>query len=67
MIPPRGWIILTTDIALDEGQMTFSNMQGSSAVLSLTGEGQMDLVKEQTDTRFNVRVLQGLAGRRGVG
>ncbi|AMO48133.1 AsmA family protein [Enterobacter sp. FY-07] len=52
----------TTDISLDEGQMTFSNMQGSSAVLSLTGEGQMDLVKEQTDTRFNVRVLQGWQG-----
>ena len=42
--------------------MKFSDMQGSSALLSLTGEGEMDLVKEQADTRFEVRVMEGWKG-----
>lgn len=37
-------------------------MQGSSSLLSLTGEGSLDLVKETADTRFNVRVLSGWQG-----
>ena len=31
-------------------------------MLSLTGEGSLDLVKETADTRFNVRVLSGWQG-----
>jgi AsmA protein len=37
-------------------------MQGSSSLLSLTGAGSLDLVKETADTRFNVRVLSGWEG-----
>ena len=52
----------TSDVSLDKGQMKFSDKQGSSALLSLTGEGEMDLVKEQADTRFEVRVMEGWKG-----
>ncbi|WOZ78969.1 outer membrane assembly protein AsmA [Kosakonia sacchari] len=52
----------TSDVSLDNGQMKFSDMQGSSALLSLTGEGEMDLLKEQADTRFEVRVMEGWKG-----
>ncbi|ANI82255.1 outer membrane assembly protein AsmA [Kosakonia oryzae] len=52
----------SAELSLDNGQMTFSDMQGSSALLALTGEGKMDLVQEQADTRFNVRVLEGWEG-----
>ncbi|MCL6744938.1 outer membrane assembly protein AsmA [Kosakonia sp. R1.Fl] len=53
----------TSDVSLDNGQMKFSDIQGSSALLSLTGEGEMDLVKEQADTRFEVRVMEGWKGQ----
>ncbi|MDZ7324836.1 outer membrane assembly protein AsmA [Kosakonia sacchari] len=52
----------TSDVSLDNGQMKFSDIQGSSALLSLTGEGEMDLLKEQADTRFEVRVMEGWKG-----
>ncbi|MDF7760007.1 outer membrane assembly protein AsmA [Kosakonia cowanii] len=52
----------SSDLALKAGQMTLSNMQGSSPLISLTGEGKMDLVKEQADTRFNIQVLGGWRG-----
>ncbi|QJT81565.1 outer membrane assembly protein AsmA [Kosakonia sp. MUSA4] len=52
----------SAELSLDKGQMTFSDMQGSSALLALSGEGKMDLVQEQADTRFNVRVLEGWEG-----
>ncbi|WP_230350726.1 outer membrane assembly protein AsmA [Lelliottia sp. WAP21] len=52
----------TTDLTLDNGQLTLDNMQGQSALLALTGQGTLDLVKETTDTRFNVRVLSGWEG-----
>ncbi|MDN2486090.1 outer membrane assembly protein AsmA [Kosakonia sacchari] len=53
----------TSNVSLDNGQMKFSDMQGSSALLSLTGEGEMDLLKEQADTRFEVRVMEGWKGQ----
>ncbi|QOV62520.1 outer membrane assembly protein AsmA [Kosakonia pseudosacchari] len=53
----------TSDVSLDKGLMKFSDMQGSSALLSLTGEGEMDLLKEQADTRFEVRVMEGWKGQ----
>ena len=52
----------SSDLALKAGQMTLSNMQGSSPLISLTGEGKMDLVKEQADTRFNIQVVGGWQG-----
>jgi len=52
----------TSDLTLNNGQLSLDGMQGTSAMLSLTGEGALDLVKETADTRFNVRVLSGWEG-----
>lgn len=52
----------TSDLTLNNGQLSLEGMQGTSAMLSLTGEGALDLVKETADTRFNVRVLSGWEG-----
>ncbi|MGK9172903.1 outer membrane assembly protein AsmA [Yokenella regensburgei] len=51
-----------TGLTLDQGIMTMSDMQGASPLLTLSGEGELDLVNEQCDTRFAVRVLQGWKG-----
>lgn len=51
-----------TELALKDGMMTMADMQGSSPLLSLSGEGELDLVKELCDTRFMVRVLDGWKG-----
>lgn len=52
----------SAELSLNDGQMTLSDMQGTSALITLTGEGQMDLVKEQADTHFNIQVLGGWKG-----
>lgn len=52
----------STDLSLDSGVMTLADMQGRSPLLSLSGQGEMDLVKEQCDTHFNIRVLDGWKG-----
>ena len=52
----------TTDMTLDNGQLSLDDMQGKSSLLALSGKGTMDLVKETTDTRFNIRVLSGWEG-----
>ncbi|MGF6421752.1 AsmA protein [Lelliottia sp. 489] len=52
----------TTDLTLDNGQLTLDDMQGQSSMLAVTGKGTLDLVKETTDTRFNVRVMSGWEG-----
>lgn len=52
----------TSELALDNGKLSLDGMQGTSSLLSLTGEGKLDLVKETADTRFNVRVLSGWEG-----
>ncbi|MGL4726235.1 MAG: outer membrane assembly protein AsmA [Scandinavium sp.] len=51
-----------TAMTLDHGQMKLSEMSGSSAMISLDGQGMLDLVKEEGDVRFNVRVLEGWQG-----
>ncbi|WP_054180262.1 outer membrane assembly protein AsmA [Trabulsiella odontotermitis] len=53
---------LASDLQLNSGVLTLSNMDGQSALLALTGQGSLDLVKEQGDMRFNVRVLEGWKG-----
>ncbi|KNC94580.1 outer membrane assembly protein AsmA [Trabulsiella odontotermitis] len=53
---------LATDLQLNNGVLTLSNMDGQSALLALTGQGSLDLVKEQGDMRFNVRVTEGWKG-----
>lgn len=52
----------STDVSLDTGVMTLADMQGSSPLLSLSGQGEMDLVREQCDTHFTIRVLEGWKG-----
>lgn len=51
-----------TELSLDDGVMTMQDMQGASPLLTLSGEGELDLIKEQCDTRFTVRVLEGWKG-----
>lgn len=47
---------------LNNGQLDLKNMHGSSSLLTLTGEGTMDLVKEMCDTRFDVTATGGWEG-----
>ncbi|AIR62996.1 assembly protein [Cedecea neteri] len=48
--------------SLDNGLLTMTKMVGESSVLSLTGEGTMDLVKEVGDTTFAIKVSGGWQG-----
>ena len=52
----------TSELTLDNGKLSLDEMQGTSSLLSLTGEGKLDLVEETADTRFYVRVLSGWEG-----
>ncbi len=52
----------STDLTLDRGQMALDDMQGKSAMLALSGQGTLDLVKQLCDTRFNVQVTEGWKG-----
>lgn len=52
----------SSHLALDNGLMSLDNMSGQSALLALDGQGKLDLVKEEGDMRFNVRVLGGWEG-----
>ncbi|MEG5841045.1 outer membrane assembly protein AsmA [Enterobacter mori] len=52
----------SSELTLDNGKLSLDEMQGTSSLLSLTGEGKLDLVEETADTRFNVRVLSGWEG-----
>lgn len=51
-----------TELSLDNGQLSLKSMQGESPMLSLEGDGTMDLVKETADTHFKVTVLEGWLG-----
>ncbi len=50
---------LTGEMSLDSGMLSLDDLAGQSPVLALTGEGTLDLVHEESDVRFNVRVLRG--------
>ncbi|MEX3019885.1 outer membrane assembly protein AsmA [Kluyvera sp. STS39-E] len=52
-----------SDIDLDNGTMTFSNMVGTSSLMSLTGKGALDLVKETGDMQFAIQVTGGWQGQ----
>ncbi|WP_336981554.1 MULTISPECIES: outer membrane assembly protein AsmA [unclassified Cedecea] len=52
----------STSASLDNGLLTMTKMVGESSVLSLTGEGTMDLVKEVCDTNFAIKVGGGWQG-----
>ncbi|EMO7186193.1 outer membrane assembly protein AsmA [Pluralibacter gergoviae] len=54
---------LTSELSLDSGMLSLDDMAGKSQMLALTGEGTLDLVHEEGDIRFNVRVLDGWEGQ----
>lgn len=54
---------VSSRLTLDNGLVTLNRLQGQSDVMAMTGEGQLDLQKENCDMRFNVRVLGGWKGR----
>lgn len=54
---------LTTVFSLDHGKLTLSDMQGESPLLAVDGKGALDLVKEEGDMQFNVRVVDGWQGQ----
>ncbi len=48
---------------LNHGKLQLQQMAGESAVLALTGNGSLDLVNEQCDANFAVRVIGGWEGK----
>lgn len=48
---------------LNSGKLQLQQMAGESAVLALTGNGALDLVNEQCDANFAVRVTGGWEGK----
>lgn len=51
-----------SELQLDNGLITLKRLQGQSELMALTGQGELNLVKEECDMRFNVRVLGGWKG-----
>ncbi len=51
-----------TNLTLDSGKVTLDDMEGQSAMLALSGKGWLDLIEQECDTQFNVRVLGGWNG-----
>lgn len=52
----------SSDLLLQKGKLSLSDMEGRSALLMLTGDGDLDLIKQQGDMRFNIRVTEGWKG-----
>ncbi|MEA1065429.1 outer membrane assembly protein AsmA [Apirhabdus apintestini] len=51
---------------LDSGKLTLEQMAGRSSRLAIGGSGVLDLVKEQCDATFNVRVTGGWQGDKAL-
>ncbi|MCG8706907.1 outer membrane assembly protein AsmA [Brenneria sp. 4F2] len=54
--------LLTGNVQLNAGKLRISDLNGSSEFLSLTGNGQLDLLARTCDSNLGVRVLQGWHG-----
>ncbi|MCS2150013.1 outer membrane assembly protein AsmA [Scandinavium manionii] len=52
----------SSDLTLNNGQMSFNDIVGKSSLMTMEGKGSLDLVKEEGDMLFNVRVLDGWQG-----
>jgi len=52
----------SSDLQLQKGTLSLSRIEGRSPLMVLTGNGSLDLVKQQGDMRFNIRVLEGWKG-----
>ncbi|WP_045855743.1 outer membrane assembly protein AsmA [Raoultella terrigena] len=53
---------MSSDLLLDKGEVTLKSLQGQSELMALTGQGGLNLLKEDCDMLFNVRVLGGWKG-----
>ncbi|MGG8290543.1 outer membrane assembly protein AsmA [Klebsiella sp. 141130] len=53
---------LSSDLTLNNGQITLNDLQGQSAMMALNGQGNLNLLAEDCDMHFNVRVLGGWKG-----
>jgi len=53
---------VSTELQLNNGLVTLKGLQGQSELMALTGQGELNLLKEECDMRFNVRVLGGWKG-----
>ncbi|WP_426617536.1 outer membrane assembly protein AsmA [Raoultella sp. R2A007] len=53
---------MSSELQLAQGQVTLKNLQGKSEMMALTGQGDLNLLKENCDMHFNVRVLGGWKG-----
>ncbi|MEQ0263337.1 outer membrane assembly protein AsmA [Klebsiella sp. CN_Kp073] len=53
---------LSSDLTLNNGQITLNSLQGQSAMMALNGQGNLNLQAEDCDMHFNVRVLGGWKG-----
>ncbi|MEO3991154.1 outer membrane assembly protein AsmA [Pseudocitrobacter cyperus] len=54
---------LTTAFNLDHGKLMLTDLQGESPLLAVDGKGSLDLVAEEGDMQFNVRVVDGWQGQ----
>ena len=54
---------LTTDIDLDSGILTLNNLSGKSSLMQMTGKGILNLMKEEGDLQFGIRVTDGWQGQ----
>ncbi|EMR6469379.1 MULTISPECIES: outer membrane assembly protein AsmA [Klebsiella] len=53
---------VSTEFELNNGLVILKRIQGQSDMMALTGQGELNLLKEDCDMRFNVRVLGGWKG-----
>ena len=54
---------LTTDVTLNNGILTLNNMNGKSSLMQLTGNGTLNLMKEEGDLQFGIQVTDGWQGQ----
>ena len=54
---------MMTDIDLDSGILTLSNIRGSSSLMTVSGKGTLNLLKEEGDLQFAVQVIDGWQGQ----
>ncbi len=54
--------VFSTVMHLDHGKLELSDMVGESPLLALTGNGRLDLVKQQCDTEFAIRATPAWKG-----
>lgn len=54
---------MTTDMTLNNGVLALKNISGSSSLMKLTGNGTLNLLKEEGDLQFGIMVTDGWQGQ----